>query len=232
MPDNFETYANEYADAAGLKPTDMPSSHHPLLESNDEVRSLSDLIDVRAHSAPAMDNADLVDGVDDPDLDIEEALTFPHKKRETTSADQTPALTDFDADARTSTAPEDADDASYMTRADFEEEMDATDPDPDAGNDASDYIGDSGLGRSPDITGTVTGIARGMATHLPQDLGADGFQIEDPENLDRSLVDEDEAAAIDATDPDAEGASGDRIPTAAPKINDHDDALDATRQIR
>ena len=35
------------------------------------------------------------------------------------------------------------------------------------------------LAGETDIAGTASGIARGFGSHLPQDLGADGFQIEE-----------------------------------------------------
>ena len=228
MPDNFETYAKEYADAAGLRVTDMPSSHHPLLESNDEVRELADLIDVRENQSQDPLNAREL-GADDPNLDIQEALTFPHPHRSATSAERTDSLSGFDADARTRSKPDDEDDSSYMTRADFEERMDETDPDPNVGGSNAEYIGDARIDRAPDMSGTVQGIARGMSTHLPQDVGAGGFQIIEPEELEASLLVPDGEAVQEAGDPDADGH---RIPTATPNINAHDDALDANRQLR
>jgi hypothetical protein len=227
MSDNFEKYTREYADAAGLRVTDMPSSHHPLLESNDEVRDLADLIDVRENQSQDPLNAhDL--GADDPNLDIQEALTLPHKRSVGTSASRTPTLAGFDADARMSTDADDADDESYRTRADFEEEMEASDPDPNAGMDRNDFIGDSGLDRAPDMTGTVEGIARGMATHLPQDLGAGGFQIMEAEDL-RTLSSDEGDEDSDAMD---SANNGDVIPTRTPVIETSDDALDAVRRLR
>ena len=64
---------------------------------------------------------------------------------------------------------------------DFEAEMLEADPAPNAGgmDDGDLYSaadGDSFLGT--DQSGTVAGIARGFGTHLPQDLGAGGFQVE------------------------------------------------------
>jgi hypothetical protein len=61
--------------------------------------------------------------------------------------------------------------------------MNETDPDPNAGMDGEDFIEGTSLGRSPDMTGTVTGAIPGLGTHLPQDLGRDGFQIIEPEDL-------------------------------------------------
>ncbi len=64
---------------------------------------------------------------------------------------------------------------------DFEAEMLETDPAPSDGMDDADLYSaedeDEGLG-STDQTGTVAGIARGFGTHLPQDIGAGGFQVE------------------------------------------------------
>ena len=64
---------------------------------------------------------------------------------------------------------------------DFEDEMNETDPAAGRGH---------GPGRpvlrrrrddifQTDQTGTVQGIARGFGTHLPQDIGRDGFQVEE-----------------------------------------------------
>ena len=64
--------------------------------------------------------------------------------------------------------------------SDWETEMLETDPAPDAGMDAADLYSakneDSIEGT--DGSGTVAGIARGFGTHLPQDIGAGGFQVE------------------------------------------------------
>ncbi len=63
---------------------------------------------------------------------------------------------------------------------DFEAEMLETDPAPDAGRDEADFYSaadEDGL-LGTDGSGTVAGIARGFGTHLPQDLGAGGFQVE------------------------------------------------------
>lgn len=63
---------------------------------------------------------------------------------------------------------------------DFEAEMLETDPAPSDGMDDADLYSasdeDGILGT--DQSGTVTGIARGFGTHLPQDIGAGGFQVE------------------------------------------------------
>lgn len=63
---------------------------------------------------------------------------------------------------------------------DFEAEMLEADPAPSDGMDDADLYSasdeDGILGT--DQSGTVAGIARGFGTHLPQDLGAGGFQVE------------------------------------------------------
>jgi len=235
----MESINEEFAAEAGLLPRDMPSKNHPLLQNNAEVRDLADLIDARSDHA-----GDTVKDLEnyDPNLDVDDALTFPHtdaSKVRARAADtllnDTSSVADFDADARTRSAPDDADDDSYMTRADFEDEMLETDPDPNAGADKSqDFITGAGLDRAPDLSGTVTGIARGMSTHLPQDLGADGFQIEEPEALGDARVtqadiDRVEAEDAERADPDA---PGDIIPTTGGEPASRDEALDATRQIR
>ena len=54
------------------------------------------------------------------------------------------------------------------------------DPAPDTGMDAADlYSAEDQAGvLATDGSGTVAGIARGFGTHLPQDIGAGGFQVE------------------------------------------------------
>ncbi len=86
-------------------------------ENEDEVRNLADLIEVRQN--PTEDDMEVgeIQG-DDEDLDIEDALTFPHKKRaprEVTPDD----ITDYDGDARTSSPSYDDDAASNITRDDL-----------------------------------------------------------------------------------------------------------------
>jgi hypothetical protein len=72
--------------------------------------------------------------------------------------------------------------------SDFEEDVLPTDPSEKWESANDEYPGsegedDEGIGET-DITGTVTGIARGFGSHLPLDLGADGFQIEEiPDRL-------------------------------------------------
>jgi hypothetical protein len=233
-------YFKEYAHEAGLEERDMPSANHPLMENDDTVKKLSDLIRVRENSSQDPLNA-IELGADDPNLDIEEALTFPHKKRPTSAADRVEAISDFDADARSQTEPDDEDDESYMRLDDVAASMLESDPDPNAGARPGDYVGEMDLDRAADITGTVTGIARGMATHLPQDVGADGFQIEEPEALDTGLVvdarDQRQATTADLdadgmSDPDELENDGGIIPIRDPNVNARDEALDATRRIQ
>lgn len=227
-----------------LLPRDMPGPDHPLMENNAHVRTLSDLIDVRENQTQGTPELDAVDEEELDDLDVSEALTFPHTKRRRGSDAAQGDTTDFDADARTASAPDDAEDAEYLTREDFVDSMNRTDPDPNTGADDDDFIGDAGVDRAPDMTGTVTGVIRGLGTHLPQDLGPDGFQIEEPEAAgDPRLVGiaEDEDSFTDDndqmdTDETASGdelaADGGHIPTAKPDIDMRDDALDATRQLK
>ncbi len=64
--------------------------------------------------------------------------------------------------------------------SDWEAEMLEADPAPDAGMDSGDLYSaedEDGI-EGTDATGTVAGIARGFGTHLPQDIGAGGFQVE------------------------------------------------------
>ncbi len=236
----MESINEEFAAEAGLLPRDMPSKNHPLLQNNAEVRDLADLIDARTdHPRDAVKDLEHYD----PNLDVDDALTFPHTdasnarvKQADTLLNDTSSTADFDADARTRSAPDDDDDDSYMTRADFVDEMLESDPDPNAGADKDrDFINGAGLDRAPDISGAVTGIARGMSTHLPQDLGADGFQIEEPEALQDTRVtqadiDRIEAEDAERADPDA---PGDIIPTERnTEPATREETLDATRQLK
>lgn len=223
-------YFTEYAHAAGLEEQDMPSPHHPLLENDDDVQTLADLLKVR--DQPSYDPIDRRSaGLDDQNLDIESALTLPTRRHSTTSADRTPPLSDFDADAKTPSPADDADDSSYMRRDDFAESMLDSDPDANADDDDANMEG-APLYRAPDMTGTVQGISRGTATHLPQDLGADGFEIEEIDELSPDLA-ADASDQRQVVDIDAE-EDGDRIPTASRQegIRNRDDALDATRTLR
>ncbi len=137
---------------------------------------------------------------------------------------------------------------SYVTRADFEGSMLDADPDSEAGDDADEFLLGAGLDRSPDITGTVGGLMRGSSTHLPQDLGADGFQIIEPEDagdLRANATDHTDYNStqtmeeIAASDPlsdeladDEDDNNGGRIPvTGDGKTMTADDALDGTRRL-
>ncbi|MBC8139099.1 MAG: hypothetical protein H8F28_24765 [Fibrella sp.] len=137
----------------------------------------------------------------------------------------------------------------YMTRADFEDSMLSSDPDSEAGDDSSEMIAGAGLDRAPDITGTVRGLAPGMSTHLPLDLGADGFQIIEPEdagdlrasavdvtnyNLADSLEEMAEIDPYNATLADSDSEDdGHRIPVGTDgKVMSTDDTLDATRRLQ
>lgn len=141
------------------------------------------------------------------------------------------------------------DEDDYMTRADFEDSMLSSDPDSDVGEEHSEMISGAGLHRAPDITGTVQGLAPGMSTHVPLDLGADGFQIIEPEdagdlranaldvtNYDLSGTMEE----IAATDPFNEALAdtesdqdGHRIPINPDgRVVATDDTLDGTRRLQ
>jgi hypothetical protein len=65
--------------------------------------------------------------------------------------------------------------------ADFEEEMNESDPAPHERMDPDDLFSarDENGVFATDQTGTVQGIARGFGTHLPQDIGRGGFQVEE-----------------------------------------------------
>ena len=65
--------------------------------------------------------------------------------------------------------------------SDFEAEMLLTDPAAGEDMDPDDLYSadDEDEVFAADQTGTVQGIARGFGTHLPQDLGRDGFQVEE-----------------------------------------------------
>ncbi|MES2461680.1 MAG: hypothetical protein V4671_13940 [Armatimonadota bacterium] len=236
-----KSHNEEFAEAAGLRPTDMPSSHHPLAEDFDEVETLGDLVDARENVSQDSVRALELTGGGNRDIDVEEALTFPHKHRATVD-ELVPTVNGFSGDARSKSAPDDADDASYMTRDDLADSMGETDPDPNTGMDpdrefvARSYEAD----RAPDITGTVDGVVRGTSTHVPLDLGADGFQIEDPDAASdpRLLEDDDEGSTLDnefsSNDPTPGQENltvGDVIPTRNPDVDNRDEALDATRRI-
>lgn len=79
--------------------------------------------------------------------------------------------------------PEHSSGGADAGEADFVAEMNPNDPsgewegldDEFPGTDDEDT---EGIGET-DLTGTAKGIARGFGSHLPQDLGRDGFQIEE-----------------------------------------------------
>jgi len=229
----------EYAQEAGLLERDMPSDHHPLLQNDDDIRDLSDLIEARDDRT--RDDIDLRQIDADDNIDVSRELTFPKTPRPSNSASRTPdAGDDFNADARTHGPAVDEEEMEYRTQADFADSMNLTDPDPNTGMDEDEYLGEMDMDRSVDITGTATGISRGMATHLPQDIGRDGFQIEEPEASGdpRALMNDGEdagdmadrihnaAGLDDEFDPDA-GV----IPAARrPDVDTRDETLDATRQ--
>ena len=83
-------------------------------------------------------------------------------------------------DALFLTPPEKSSNGVDGGEADFEAEMLETDPAPDTGMDEADlYSAEDEDGVfATDQSGTVAGIARGFGTHLPQDIGRDGFQVE------------------------------------------------------
>ena len=145
--------------------------------------------------------------------------------------------------------------------ADFEAEMNETDPNADELMDPDDIIGDEVREDgywSTDQTGTVEGIARGFGTHLAQDVGKDGFQIEEipdaalkyanrPSNS-GELDDYDDELNDGADDQDPELAllsqpgvnpaqkragepMPDRIPVHERRAATQDENLDATRKI-
>lgn len=145
--------------------------------------------------------------------------------------------------------------------SDFESEMLATDPADDVDVDPEDIYADEHQIWSADQTGTVEGIARGFGTHLPQDLGRDGFQVEEMPDAalkyqnrvvhageelddydDDAETNEDEQdellgalsqPGVNAVDPRGAGeAMPDRIPVRKPRPSTSDDLLDATREIK
>jgi len=160
--------------------------------------------------------------------------------------------------------------------SDYEAEMNEADPAAGEGFDPDDLYSAAGEGFDPDDlysaadedalsstdqTGTVAGIARGFGTHLPQDFGSGGFQVEalpdaalalqrrplrEGEELD-DYDDEDDANGqydvsgdlARASEPGANPAppSGGeptpgRIPVKPAHPHTTDDELDATRQLK
>jgi len=139
---------------------------------------------------------------------------------------------------------------------DFEAEMLMTDPAAnEAMNPADLYSPDNETEElSTDQTGTVAGIARGFGTHLPQDIGAGGFQVETLPNsalfAPRPLAEgeelddyDDDKAEIGSGSnsqpfahivPDAEDTepTPNRIPIKARRPATTDEELDATQQMK
>ena len=146
--------------------------------------------------------------------------------------------------------------------SDFEAEVNETDPASDEYMDQGDLYSDQdGAPWATNQTGTVEGIARGFGTHLPQDIGRDGFQVEEiphaalamlgrPRKDGEELDDYDDADPTNGTfDPkELEGLSQpgthvvadsvtseampDRIHVTAQKAIAADDQLDATRKLK
>lgn len=143
--------------------------------------------------------------------------------------------------------------------SDFEVEMNQTDPAGDESMDPDDEFSAADQDGLPnaDLTGTVAGIARGFGTHVPQDVGRDGFQIEsfpaealkmqgrplaDGEELDD--YDDDAPNTADggalepfthqvSADPDDDGEPMEgRIPVRQPRPATTDEELDATRRLK
>jgi len=97
--------------------------------------------------------------------------------------------------------------------SDWEAEMNEADPAANEGMDPADlYSAEDETGVfATDGMGTVEGIARGFGTHLPQDLGAGGFQVESiPDSVlkltPRPLADGEE---LDDYDDDTDGGKDD-----------------------
>jgi hypothetical protein len=147
--------------------------------------------------------------------------------------------------------------------SDFVNEMNETDPAADEDMDPEDVLDAEAREEgywATDQTGTVEGIARGFGTHLAQDLGRDGFQIEEiPSEAMRyssrpaptgeldDYDDEDDSDGKDdpgpalarASEPGANPASRrdpepmpDRITTHDDRPRTTDEELDATRRIK
>ena len=148
--------------------------------------------------------------------------------------------------------------------SDFEAEMNEADPAENEGMDPDDLysVGNERDLFQTDQTGTVEGIARGFGTHLPQDLGRDGFQVEeiprralqirdqparaDGEELDDYDDDTDDGkfdsgpALAQASHPGANRVADtglsestpDHIPLRDQRPASTDDELDATRRMK
>ena len=141
--------------------------------------------------------------------------------------------------------------------ADFEAEMLMTDPAANEGMNPDDLYSadDEDESFATDQTGTVPGIARGFGTHLPQDIGANGFQVEtlpdaaflslrhplaDGEELDDYDDDKAESGSGSNSQPFAHMVSEngdheptpDRIPVKNRRPATTDEELDATQAMK
>ena len=139
--------------------------------------------------------------------------------------------------------------------SDFESEMNETDPAAGEGMDPDDLYSadDESEVFATDQTGTVAGIARGFGTHLPQDIGRGGFQVEeipnsaqqirpaaDGEELDDYDDDKADTVSNPTTQPFAHVVSEigdheptpDRIPVRNRRPSTTDDELDATGEMK
>jgi hypothetical protein len=144
--------------------------------------------------------------------------------------------------------------------SDFTAEMLPSDPADDPDVDPDDLYADEDQIWSTDQTGTVEGIARGFGTHLPQDLGRDGFHVEEiPDSAlkfqnrvvrdGEELDDYDDKQGDGKFDQDAKlsrmsqpGVNDvnsepvepmpDRIHVRKPRLHDADDRFDATREMK
>ncbi len=153
-------------------------------------------------------------------------------------------------------APEKSSNGVDGGEEDFEAEMLMTDPAPNEAMDPTDlYSPDNETEELfTDQTGTVAGIARGFGTHLPQDIGAGGFQVEtlpksallaprplaEGEELDDYDDDKAEIGSGSNSQPfahiipdakDTEPTPG-RIPIKARRPATTDEELDATQQMK
>lgn len=155
------------------------------------------------------------------------------------------------------TAPEKSPNGVDNGESDFVAEMLMTDPASHEEISPDDlYSAEDEVERySTDQTGTVEGISRGFGTHLPQDIGAKGFQVETiPDRVLNSprytladgeeLDDYDDDKVDDISSPDSQpfghmvSDSGDHQPTPGRialknrRPASSDDELDGTRRMK
>lgn len=148
--------------------------------------------------------------------------------------------------------------------SDWEAEMNETDPAPNEGMDPDDLYSaeDETEVTGTNQTGTVEGIARGFGTHLPQDIGRGGFQVEELPDAamklenrpapaeGEELDDYDDDAEEDDTDlndpiaaasepfanrvPPTQGHTSmpDQIPVKTRRADTTDEELDATQKMK